>query len=137
MSSDLLKQVGSLDEDQQIKFFEKALGNITLGCCLKLVKHLEKEWDVEAAPKQSEMPIFPQELEEEIEQSEFAVHLTAFGQKKIAVIKVVRQLTGKSLKDSKGLVDRAPVLIKENLSKDDAEHAKQQLVDAGGEAEIK
>jgi large subunit ribosomal protein L7/L12 len=71
------------------------------------------------------------------EQTEFDVILTAIGEKKVAVIKVVRAITGLGLKEAKGLVDGAPSPIKEGASKEEAEDVKKQLEEAGGSAEIK
>ena len=71
------------------------------------------------------------------EQTEFDVVLTAAGEKKVNVIKVVRAITGLGLKDAKGLVDGAPSAIKEGASKDEAEDIKKQVEDAGGSAELK
>jgi len=71
------------------------------------------------------------------EQTEFDVILTSAGEKKVAVIKAVRAITGLGLKEAKGLVDGAPSAIKEGVSKDDAEDVKKQLEEAGGSAELK
>jgi len=71
------------------------------------------------------------------EQTEFDVVLTAAGDKKVNVIKVVRAVTGLGLKEAKGLVDGAPSPIKEGASKDEAEDIKKQLEEAGGSAEVK
>jgi large subunit ribosomal protein L7/L12 len=71
------------------------------------------------------------------EQTEFDVILTAAGEKKVAVIKVVRALTGLGLKEAKGLVDGAPYPVKEGATKDEAEDIKKQLEEAGGSAEVK
>ncbi len=71
------------------------------------------------------------------EQTEFDVILTAAGEKKVNVIKVVRAVTGLGLKEAKGLVDGAPSPIKEGASKDEAEDIKKQLEEAGGSAELK
>jgi len=73
----------------------------------------------------------------EDEQSEFEVVLTGGGEKKIGVIKVVREITGAGLKDAKDLVDGAPSTIVENASKEDAEKAKAAIEEAGGSAELK
>ena len=70
-------------------------------------------------------------------QTEFDVILTAAGEKKVNVIKVVRAITGLGLKEAKGLVDGAPSPIKEGASKDEAEDIKKQLEEAGGAAELK
>jgi len=71
------------------------------------------------------------------EQTEFDVILTAAGDKKVNVIKVVRAVTGLGLKEAKGLVDGAPSPIKEGATKDEAEDIKKQLEEAGGSVELK
>ena len=71
------------------------------------------------------------------EKTEFDVVLTAAGEKKVNVIKVVRAVTGLGLKEAKGLVDGAPSPIKEGASKEEAEDIKKQLEEAGGSAELK
>jgi len=71
------------------------------------------------------------------EQTEFDVVLTAAGEKKVNVIKVVRAITGLGLKEAKGLVDGAPSPVKEGASKEEAEDIKKQLEEAGGSVELK
>ncbi|NOG31220.1 50S ribosomal protein L7/L12 [Vreelandella aquamarina] len=71
------------------------------------------------------------------EQTEFDLVLTAAGDKKVNVIKAVRELTGLGLKEAKGAVDGAPATIKEGMSKDDAEAAKAKLEEAGASVELK
>lgn len=71
------------------------------------------------------------------EKSEFDVILTAAGASKLAVVKLVKELTGLGLKDAKGLVDNAPSPIKEGVSKDEAEGLKKSLEEAGAEVELK
>ncbi|MBF8151468.1 50S ribosomal protein L7/L12 [Winogradskyella sp. F6397] len=71
------------------------------------------------------------------EQSEFDVILTGAGASKLAVVKLVKELTGLGLKDAKGLVDDAPSPIKEGVAKDEAEALKAQLEEAGAEVELK
>ena len=71
------------------------------------------------------------------EQTEFDVLITSAGGAKLAVVKLVKELTGKGLKDAKGLVDSAPATIKEACSKDEAEALKAQLEEAGAEVELK
>ena len=71
------------------------------------------------------------------EQTEFTVMLTAAGDNKVNVIKVVRAVTGLGLKEAKDVVDGAPKAVKEGISKKDAEDLLKQLTDAGGKAEIK
>jgi large subunit ribosomal protein L7/L12 len=71
------------------------------------------------------------------EKSEFDVVLTAPGGSKLAVVKLVKELTGLGLKDAKGLVDNVPTPIKEGVAKDEAEALKAQLEEAGAEVELK
>ena len=71
------------------------------------------------------------------EQTEFDVILKAPGASKLAVVKLVKELTGLGLKDAKGLVDDAPSAIKEGVSKDEAEGLKKSLEEAGAEVELK
>lgn len=71
------------------------------------------------------------------EQTEFDVILKAPGGSKLAVVKLVKELTGTGLKDAKAMVDSAPAPIKEGVSKDEAEALKKQLEDAGAEVELK
>lgn len=72
-----------------------------------------------------------------VEQTEFTVVLTGFGENKIAVIKVVRAVTGLGLKEAKDLVEGAPKSLKEGVSKEDAEKLKAEVVAAGGTCDIK
>ncbi|MBO3117612.1 50S ribosomal protein L7/L12 [Winogradskyella sp. DF17] len=71
------------------------------------------------------------------EKTEFDVVLKAAGGSKLAVVKLVKELTGLGLKDAKGLVDEAPSTIKEGVSKDEAEGLKSSLEEAGAEVELK
>lgn len=75
--------------------------------------------------------------EAEVEQTEFDVVLTGYGDKKIAVIKVIKQETGLGLKESKDLTENTPAKVKEGISKDDAEKIKAALEEAGASVEIK
>ena len=76
-------------------------------------------------------------VEAEEEQTEFSVILTAVGDKKVNVIKVVRGAAGLGLKESKDLTESAPATIMEGMSKEDAENLKKEIEEAGGSAEIK
>ncbi len=71
------------------------------------------------------------------EQTEFDVILTAAGSSKLAVVKLVKELTGLGLKEAKGIVDSAPAAVKEGVSKDEAEGLKKSLEEAGAEVELK
>mgnify|MGYP001029161880 CR=1 FL=1 len=105
----------------------------------ELVEALEEEFGVSAAaPMAVAAPAAgAAAAPEEEEQTEFDVVLNAPGQKKIQVIKAVREITGVGLKDAKGLVDSAPKAIKEKVSKEEAEEIKAKLEEAGAEVEIK
>ncbi|MCY0900040.1 MAG: 50S ribosomal protein L7/L12 [Firmicutes bacterium] len=109
----------------------------------QLVKALEEEFGVTAAAPVAVAAAAPAAgaapaaAQEEVEQTEFDVILTAAGDKKVQVIKAVRELTGLSLTEAKALVDGAPKAIKEKISRADAEAAKAKLEEAGGTVEIK
>ena len=115
------------------------LSELTVLQAAELVKVLEDKWGVSAA---AAAPIMiaaagaPAAAAAE-EQTEFAVHLTGVGDKKINVIKVVRELTSLGLKEAKDLVDGAPKVVKEELSKEEAEAMKKKFEEVGAQAEIK
>jgi large subunit ribosomal protein L7/L12 len=121
----------------QVKSYLK---NLTLMEAAALVKELEEELGVSAAapmavaaaPGAGGAAAAPA-----AEQDEFTVMLTGSGDKKIQVIKVVRELTGLGLKEAKDLVDGAPKAVKEGVSKAEAEDIKKKITDAGGSAELK
>jgi large subunit ribosomal protein L7/L12 len=103
-----------------------------------LVKALEDKWGVSAAaPVAIAAAAGAGDAEAAEEQTEFDVVLKSFGEKKVAVIKVVRAVTGLGLKEAKDLVERAPTTVKEATSKDDAEDLKKQFEEAGASVEIK
>jgi len=89
---------------------------------------------VAAAPAPAAAGAAPQEAAEE--KSEFDIKMSSFGSNKVAVIKVVRAVTGLGLKDAKDMVEGAPVTVKEGASKDEAEEAKKQLEEAGATVEL-
>ena len=104
----------------------------------EFVKELEEKFGVSAAAPMAMAAAAPgAPAEEEVEQTEFDVILTAIGDKKIQVIKVVRSITGLGLKEAKGVVDGTPGPVKEGIPKDEAEGIKTQLEEAGATAEIK
>ncbi len=103
-----------------------------------LVKALEEHYGVSAAA--AAVPVAAAaggEAAAAEEQTEFDVELTSFGDKKINVIKVVRQVTSLGLKEAKDLVESAPVLVKEGVDKEEAEAVKTKLEEAGAQTEIK
>ena len=103
----------------------------------ELVKALETEFGVSASAVAVAAPAGGAAAAVEEEQTEFTVILKSAGAAKIAVIKVVRELTGLGLKEAKDVVDGAPKAIKENVSKEDADAAAEKLKAAGAEVEIK
>ena len=102
----------------------------------ELVHALEEEFGVSAAAAAVAAPAAGAAAAEE-EKTEFDVVLKSAGANKIAVIKVVRAATGLGLKEAKDKVDGAPSTLKEAVSKEEAEEAKKQLVEAGAEVEVK
>ena len=102
----------------------------------ELVHALEEEFGVSAAAATVAAPAAGAAAAEE-EKTEFDVVLKAAGANKIAVIKVVRALTGLGLKEAKEMVDGAPKTLKEAVSKDEAEKIAAELKEAGAEVEIK
>ena len=107
---------------------------------VSLVKALEEKWGVSAAAPVAVAAAggagAPAAAAAE-EKTEFNVTMTAFGDNKVAVIKVVRSVTGLGLKEAKDLVEGVPSVVKEGLPKAEAETIKKQLEDAGAKAEIK
>jgi|SRR5450830_1352888 len=119
-----------------VKFIEevKALTVMELS---ELVKALETEFGVSASAVAVAAPAGGAAAVEAEEQTEFTVILKSAGAAKIAVIKVVRELTGLGLKEAKDVVDSAPKAVKENVSKEDADAAVAKLKAAGAEVELK
>jgi large subunit ribosomal protein L7/L12 len=118
------------------------ISGLTLLEARDLVKVLEETLGVKAAaPVAAAAAAAPGAATAEAapaeEKTEFDVILTGFGDKKIQVIKVVRELTGLGLKEAKDLVEGVPKPVKEAVSKDEAATIKKKLVDAGGAAEVK
>ena len=106
----------------------------------ELVKELEDKWGVSAAAPVAVAAgavAGAGAAEAEAAKDEFDVVLTGFGDKKIQVIKTVRELTGLGLKEAKELVEGVPKPVKEAVAKDEAEAAKAKIEEAGGSAEVK
>ena len=114
------------------------LSTLTVMQLVDLTKTLEEKWDVKAAPVAAAVVAGPADAgPAEEEQTEFTVLLKSFGEKKIQVIKAVREITGLGLKDAKDLVDGAPKDVKADVSKAEAEEIATKLKDAGADVEIK
>ena len=103
----------------------------------ELISAMEEKFGVSAAAAVVAGPGAGGEGEAAEEQTEFDLVLTGAGDKKVNVIKVVREITGLGLKEAKGAVDGAPATLKEGMSKDDAEEAKKKLEEAGASVELK
>ena len=114
----------------------QAIENMTVLELSELVKDMEEKFGVSAAAPVA-VAAGPAAVAEVEEQTEFDVILTGPGEKKINVIKVVRELTALGLKEAKDLVDNAPNAVKEGISKELAEEVKAKLEEAGASVEIK
>jgi large subunit ribosomal protein L7/L12 len=133
--SEEVNQPVELDEELE-SIFSK-LDALPIGRAAKLVKALEQRWGVSAAAPAAVVAAAPGEAAEAAEEkSSFDVVLKAPGDKKIAVIKAVRQITSLGLKEAKELVDKAPNKVKEGVSKEEAEKIKKDLEEAGAVVEL-
>ena len=119
---------------EQVKEFIK---NMTLMDAAALVKELEEELGVSAAAPVAVATASAGPAAAVEEKTEFNVVLAEAGEKKIQVIKVVRELTGLGLKEAKDLVDGAPKSVKEGVAKAEAESIKKKLEEQGAKVEIK
>lgn len=120
----------------------KELGDKIVGLTLleakRVVDYLKQVHNIEPAGGGAVMmAAAPAAAEAKVEQTEFNVVLTGFGENKIGVIKVVRAVTGLGLKEAKDLVEGVPKSLKEGVSKEDAEKLKAEVVAAGGTCDIK
>ncbi len=126
-----------------IQRITEEIGSLTLLEARDLVKALEEKLGIKAGAPMA-MGAMPApgmgaraEAAPAEEKTEFDVVLTGFGDKKIQVIKVVRELTGLGLKEAKDLVEGVPKAVKEAVSKDEAATMKKKLEDAGGTVQVK
>ena len=122
-----------------IKELGDALVNLTVKEVSELADYLKEEYGIEPAAAAVAVagPAAGGEAGGGDEQSEFDVILKAAGGSKLAVVKLVKEMTGLGLKEAKEKVDGAPASLKEGVSKDEAEALKAQLEEAGAEVEIK
>lgn len=105
---------------------------------VELIEMMENEFNVTAASVSvAAAPAAASAQEEVAEQTEFDVHLASFGGNKVAVIKAIRAITGLGLKEAKELVEKAPTVVKDKVSKEDSESIKKQLEEAGASVEVK
>ncbi len=121
-----------------LKDFAEQLVNLTVKEVNELATILKDEYGIEPAAAAVAVAAGPVAGGDTAEaQTEFDVILKAAGGSKLAVVKLVKELTGLGLKEAKGLVDDAPSAIKEAVSKDEAEGLKTSLEEAGAEVEVK
>ena len=125
--------MADISKEQVVDF----LSNLPVIQMADLIKNLEDKWGVKAAPAAVAMAAPAAAGPAAAEQTEFNVELTASGEKKIDVIKVVREITGLGLKEAKDLVEGAPKAIKEGVAKAEAEDMKKKLEAAGAKVTIK
>ncbi|QQR91670.1 MAG: 50S ribosomal protein L7/L12 [Myxococcales bacterium] len=125
--------MANMTQDQMVD----ELSNWTIMEVAGLVKALEEKWGVSAAPVAVAGAVAAGAAEAVEEQTEFSVELSAAGDKKINVIKAVREITSLGLADAKNLVEGAPKMIKEGVSKDEAEDIKKKLEEAGAKVTVK
>ena len=124
----------AVTKEQVVEF----IANMTVLELSEFIKELEEKFGVSAAAPAVAVAAAPvAAAPEEEEKTEFDVILKEAGANKIGVIKVVRALTSLGLKEAKDKVDSTPSTLKEAVSKEEAEEAKKQLVEAGAEVEIK
>ena len=119
----------------------ETLSNMTVMEVVDLIAAMEEKFGVSAAAAVAAAPAVAAAGDAGAaaaeEKDEFDVVLTAFGDKKVAVIKAVRAITGLGLKEAKEMVEGAPAAVKEGASKADAEEMKKQIEEAGGTVELK
>ena len=122
-----------------LKKLAEELVNLTVKDVKELADILKEEYGIEpaAAAVAVAAPAAGSEGAAAAEQTEFDVILKSGGQSKLAVVKLVKELTGLGLKEAKELVDKAPAPLKEKVSKEEAAQLKAQLEEAGAEVELK
>jgi len=121
-----------------LKKFAEELVNLTVKEVNELAKILKEEYGIEPAAAAVAVAAGPAAVVEEVEEkTQFDVILKAAGPNKLAVVKLVKELTSLGLKEAKELVDAAPKPVKEAVTKDEAEGLKKSLEEAGAEVEVK
>lgn len=127
------------NDSARVSSIVESVGQLSVLELVELVKALEDKFGVSAAAPLMQAAAVPADAAkaEVEEKTEFSVILTGFGDKKIQVIKVVRELTALGLKEAKDLVDGVPKPVKEGISKAEAEDIKKKLEEAGATIEVK
>lgn len=116
-----------------------AIAEMSVMDLVELISEMEEKFGVSAAAAVAAVaaPAAGGEAAAAEEKTEFDVVLTSFGDKKVGVIKAVREVTGLGLKEAKDMVEGAPAPVKEGVSKDEAEEIKKKIEEAGGSVELK
>jgi large subunit ribosomal protein L7/L12 len=122
-----------------LKAFAEQLVNLTVKEVNELAKILKEEYGIEPAASAVAVagPVASAEGAKAEEKTSFSVFMNHPGGAKLQIVKLVKDITNLGLKESKELVDKAPVAIKENVSKEEAESIKAQLAEAGADVELK
>jgi len=125
--------------DVDINALGDQIANLTLKQAKELSDYIKEKYGIEPAQGGGGMMMMAQApaAEAAVAQTEFDVVMTSFGDKKLDVVKIVKNLTGASLMDAKKLVEGVPAKIKEKVSKEDAEKVKAELTGVGATVEIK
>jgi len=137
--AEIIDSVNALEDTEKHEVICGVVEKLSVLSLSKLVKALEDKFDVKASGGAIMMAAMPGAGadDEPEEKTSFDVFLKEIGDKKIQVIKTVRAATNLGLKDAKGLVDKTPTVVKEGLSKEDAEKLKTELEGAGAVVELK
>ena len=114
----------------------ESISSMSVMDVVELVEAMEEKFGVSAASVAAAPAAAAAAAEAAEEQSEFTIKMSSFGANKVAVIKVVRAVTGLGLKDAKDMVEGAPITVKEGVSKQEADDAKKQLEEAGATVEL-
>ncbi len=114
-----------------------AISEMSVMQVVELISAMEEKFGVTAAAAAVVAGPAAGGAEAAAEQTEFTIHLVDAGDKKVNVIKAVREITGLGLKEAKAVVDSAPSVVKEDVAKEEAEAAKKTLEDAGAKVELK
>ena len=134
------EESATIEVSTEIKSLGDQIADLTLKQAKELSDYLENEYDIKPAAGGAVVAMAPGAGGDgggaAEEQTEFDLVLTGFGDKKIAVIKAVRELTPLGLKEAKDLVEAAPKPVKEAVAKDEAEEAKSKLEEAGAVVEL-
>lgn len=138
VSTEAVADEEKIEVPEKFKSLVSEIEKLSILDLAELVKVLEKKFGVSAAaPIAVQAAQSGAALESSEEKTEFDVELKESGPNKIAVIKLVRELTGKGLKESKDLVDAAPKVVKEKVKKEEGEELKKKFEEAGAKAELK